>query len=151
MDPVTTYRKTAASHKFTFVVFYRGSWCPFCMSYLKTLESLRTSIEASSGAVIIITAQDPSFVAVTRERSGYQGEIIVDRELKIATELRERGLLNVAVSTKDGYPNGMTQPAVLVITEKGEVLYRWEIVPSTVSSVHLSVSQLRRHANWRCR
>jgi peroxiredoxin len=142
MDPLTTYHKATATHKFTFVVFYRGSWCPFCMSYLKTLESLRSSILSSGGAVIVITAQDHSFIDATRERSGYQGEIIVDQELRIATELREKGLLNVAVSNKGGYPNGMTQPAVLVMTEEGEMLYRWEIVPSTVS--HLQRSSRRR-------
>ena len=60
--------------------------------------------------------------------------MVVDPDHKLATQLRENGLLDVAITKKGGYDNGMAQPAVLVLKGKGsgEVLEQWAIVPGAV-------------------
>ena len=68
-----------------------------------------------------------------RALSGYTGEMIADPENLLAKELKRRGVLDVAISDRGGYPHGMAQPAVLVAS-KTDVYYRWEIVPATVST-----------------
>lgn len=49
---------------------------------------------------------------------------------------KERDLLDVAVTERKGYANGMAQPALLVIGEDGTVLEKWAIVPSVVCVVN---------------
>ena len=69
----------------------------------------------------------------TRKASGYVGEAIVDPEHKLASYLRERGLVDVQVTEKKGYDFGVAQPAIVVQKQVGEVLFEWHIVPSAVS------------------
>ena len=64
--------------------------------------------------------------------SGYTGETIIDTKNELARELKRRGLVDVAISEKKGYENGMAQPAVLVIKNDKTVLYHWAISPSMV-------------------
>lgn len=120
---------------------YRGHWCPFCIAYLKSLQKISNSIKAQNGAILVVTAENESELAATQTASGYQGEIVVDTENLLATELKGRGMLDVAITEKKGYEHGMAQPAVLAVRgaagkedgSQGEVLYRWAIVPGLVS------------------
>jgi peroxiredoxin len=114
---------------------YRGHWCPFCMSYLKTLQSLTPSITSAKGQIVIVTAEPATHLAATRTTSGYNGEVIIDPENILAKHFKERGLLDVAISEKKGYEHGMAQPAILVIKNDGTVLEKWAIVPSMVCLV----------------
>jgi peroxiredoxin len=114
---------------------YRGHWCPFCMSYLKTLQSLMPSITSAKGQIVIVTAEPATHLAATRTTSGYNGEVIIDPENILAKHFKERGLLDVAISEKKGYEHGMAQPAILVIKNDGTVLEKWAIVPSMVCLV----------------
>ncbi|KAE9370057.1 hypothetical protein N431DRAFT_441934 [Stipitochalara longipes BDJ] len=132
-DPVGRYNELLASSKFLFVVYFRGHWCPFCMGYLKTLQSLSTSISAAGGQPLVITAESAPNLATTRTTSGYNGEAIVDPENILVEYFKERGLLDVAISEKKGYEHGMAQPAILVIKSDGTVLEKWAIVPSKMN------------------
>ncbi|KZP01958.1 hypothetical protein FIBSPDRAFT_987791, partial [Athelia psychrophila] len=69
----------------------------------------------------------------TRKSSGYTGEIIVDTENFLAKELKQRGWLDVAISSRWGYEHGMAQPSLLAIKQNKEVLYSWAIVPSLMN------------------
>ena len=79
-----------------------------------------------------VTAEPESFLQKMRDATGYDGETIVDTENLLVKELKRRGIIDVAISEKKGYEHGMAQPAVLVGT-KQKVVYKWAIVPSTVS------------------
>ena len=104
------------------------------MSYLKTLQSLLPSVGKAGGKVLIVTAEPAAHLPATRKAAGYVGEAVVDPEHKLATLLREKGFLDVAITKKGGYESGVAQPAVLVLKGKGsgEVLEKWAIVPSAV-------------------
>ena len=115
------------------------------MAYLKTLQSLLPSIGGAGGKVLLVTAEPAKHLPATRKASGYVGEAVIDPEHRLATMLREKGLLDVAVSKRSGYDHGLAQPAVLVLKGRGseEVLEKWAIVPSTVCfdlSLSLSLS-----------
>lgn len=103
------------------------------MSYLRNLQSLSSQITAAGGTPIIITAESEENLIKTRENSGYTGLAISDPENAIAGELKARFGLDAAISPKSGYPNGMVQPAVLVLKPDGTVIYNWAIVPKLVS------------------
>ena len=93
-----------------------------------------------------MTSEPSQHLDATRKSSGYQGEVIVDPENKLAAYLKEKGWLDVAISRKGGYDHGMAQPAVLVLRKKDqgvEVLYSWAIAPGTVSSL---LSPMQSHS-----
>ena len=68
-----------------------------------------------------------------RAASGFDGETIVDPENLLAKELKRRGLLDLAISDHKGYPHGMVQPGVLIGGNQVGIVYKWAIVPGTVS------------------
>jgi hypothetical protein len=102
------------------------------MGYLRSFASLTESIIAKGGVPVIITAEDASQLDAVRNTTGYTREAMSDPDHLLATELKKRGLLNVAITEKSGYPHGVAQPAVLVMRSDGSVLQQWAIVPSMV-------------------
>ncbi|KAH8896111.1 hypothetical protein GQ53DRAFT_743452 [Thozetella sp. PMI_491] len=133
LDPVAKFDKLTAESEFVFAVFYRGHWCPFCLSYLSTFATLSPSIISAGGTPVIITAEQESFLGQTRDATKYTGEAIVDTENRLAKTLADRGLLNVAITNKSGYEHGMAQPAILVLKKDSSVLESWAIVPSMMN------------------
>jgi hypothetical protein len=83
------------------------------MGYLKTLHTLSAQISSAGGKIIVVTAESAEFTSETRKATGYEGLIIVDEKNELANELKRRGLVDVAISEKKGYENGMAQPAIL--------------------------------------
>ncbi|KAJ5128124.1 hypothetical protein N7448_008903 [Penicillium atrosanguineum] len=132
-DPLSRYEVHIKENNFVFVVFYRGHWCPFCISYLKTLQSILPHINAAGGKAIAVTAEPEQHLPDTINASGYTGEVIVDPMNKIAAEMKQRVNLNVAISPKSGYEHGMAQPAILVMKNDGTVLFDWAIVPGMMN------------------
>ncbi|KAH7342475.1 hypothetical protein BKA65DRAFT_292349 [Rhexocercosporidium sp. MPI-PUGE-AT-0058] len=132
--PIEQFNTLLSTSEFLFVVVYRGHWCPFCRSYLSTLSTLSPSILSSSGKPLMITSEPSSFLPETRKLTGYQGDAIIDTSNELVGYLRENFGLEVAVSEKKGYVNGMAQPAVLVVKrDGGEVLEKWAIVPGIMN------------------
>ena len=103
------------------------------MSYLKNLQSLAGQITAANGTTIIVTAEPVVHLPASRSASGYDGLAIVDPGNILAAELNKRGVLQLAISNKSGYVDGMAQPAILVLQKDGTVLYDWAITPGLVS------------------
>jgi len=141
-SPVSQYDAMLSSNAFIFLVFYRGHWCPFCMSYLKTLHDLEAPITAAGGKIIAVTAEPAKHLSQTRKATGYEGLVIIDETNSLAKELKRRGLIDVAISGWKGYKEGMAQPAILVgrqinggdgMMEEREVLEKWAIVPSMMN------------------
>ena len=83
--------------------------------------------------MLIVTAEPGEHLDATRKAANnYAGEAIVDPNHTLADYLREKGLLDVAITDKAGYAKGVAQPAILVVKRDGEVLEQWAIRPSTV-------------------
>lgn len=118
---------------------YRGHWCPFCQAWLRNLQDLSESVTSVGGKTLSITSEPASFLPEMRKRTSYSGDAIVDPENTLVKLVKEKYGLEVAVSEKKGYENGMAQPAVLILRggnvdgEKDAVLEKWAIVPSTMN------------------
>ena len=116
---------------------YRGHWCIFCDAYLKSLHSIEQGIADANGATLAVTAEPEHFLPITRKNTGYAGKALIDAEHKLLSELKCRGVIDIAISEKKGYANGMAQPAVIVLKRDGTVLERWACVPGVVSAVKM--------------
>ena len=122
------------------------------MQYLKTFQSLVGQIEKAGGTPIAITSEEGSQLPATRQASGYQGTVIVDPENTIAKELKSRGIVDVAISEKKGYPHGMAQPAVIVMKpQERTVIHSWAIVPKMVRCFRPVYGLCSRKSGTNCR
>jgi hypothetical protein len=86
-------------------------------------------IKAAGGAVAAATAEVPDHLEKVRASTGLADSVIVDPENLLAKELKDKGLLDVAVSDSQfyrlrGYKHRLAQPALLVIRNDGTVLHR---------------------------
>jgi peroxiredoxin len=116
---------------FTVLVFFRGSWCPFCQGYLRELGgTFRKQVEHAGGALIAITSQLDQRVQADWEL-GF--DVLSDPENTLALRF------GAAITPKEqtplaGHPteyaHGMAQPAVVALDINGQVLYRWAIEPA---------------------
>jgi peroxiredoxin len=57
----------------TVLVFYRGSWCPYCMRHLAALGEVQQQIVAAGFQLVAISADQPAVLKGTpnREKLGY--------------------------------------------------------------------------------
>ncbi|KEF61590.1 uncharacterized protein A1O9_03158 [Exophiala aquamarina CBS 119918] len=121
---------------------YRGHWCPFCRAYLRTLQGLSPSIASLGGKTLIVTSEPASFLPETLTLTRYSGDAIVDTQNTLVEFVKERYGLEIAVTERKGYENGMAQPGILVLRGGkagdmtgvvGAVLEKWAIVPSAMN------------------
>ncbi|KAL8833235.1 MAG: hypothetical protein Q9170_004399 [Blastenia crenularia] len=82
-----------------------------------------------------------------REATGYDGETIVDTENLLVDDLGGRGIIDVAISGKKGYPRGMTQPAMNLrgAKDRPSLKEMWEHVEAEVQGeepVHAQIPLL---------
>ncbi|KAH7010602.1 uncharacterized protein B0I36DRAFT_370212 [Microdochium trichocladiopsis] len=137
MEPQTIrdFNALVANSKFVFALVYRGHWCPFCISHIRSLKALEHLIRHADGETVIITSEREEHLPKVRSATGYTGPAIVDTQNLLVADLKKRDIVDVAISDMRlrKYEHGMAQPAVFVIRQGGTVLYRWAIVPSLMN------------------
>lgn len=60
------------------VNFFRGNWCPFCLSALKGLEEVLPRIEAAGASLVALTPETGRHLASTKRVHGLSYEILSD-------------------------------------------------------------------------
>ena len=120
------------------VVFYRGSWCPFCSRYLKLLQDSLESIKAKGAQVVVITPQGEEGIDSAVVRSGASFPVIYDKDMKIANAYKVAyrvddrtlgryknagiDLLKENNQTKEAF---LPVPAVYIVNDEGSVTFRY--------------------------
>ncbi|HEU4471661.1 MAG TPA: peroxiredoxin-like family protein [Flavisolibacter sp.] len=122
------------------VVFYRGSWCPYCSRYVKRLQDSLDLIKAKGAQVVVITPQGAEGIDSAVNRTGASFPILHDKDMKMAkgykvaykvdekTVARYKNanpsidLLKTNEQTKEAY---LPVPAVYVVNTDGSVVFRY--------------------------
>lgn len=122
----------------TVVVFYHGSWSPYCSRELKRFQDSLQLITDKGAQVVAITPEGSEGIAKTVEKTGATFPILYDSEVKIAknyqvayevddkTAARYKSFGNdlLAITGQKGKPY-LPVPAVYVINREGSVTYRY--------------------------
>lgn len=66
------------------VVFYRGSWCPFCNTYLRGLQKRLTDITAAGGKLVAISVENPDASMTVAKKNEVQFTVLSDPNLDLA-------------------------------------------------------------------
>lgn len=120
------------------VIFYRGSWCPYCNKELKRFQDSTEFITEKGAQIVAVTPEMADGILKTVEKTGATFPIIYDEDMKIA---KAYGVsYEVDEKTKARYKNFGTDllvingqkgkaylpvPAVYIVNRDGSVVYRF--------------------------
>lgn len=106
------------------IIFYRGNWCPLCMAQIKEIAASYRALEERGVKVILVSPQPEEFTRKLASKFDVSLNFLVDRDNKVAKQL--------GIVDKNGLPAGLgilgyesdtVMPTVIIIGEKGKMLY----------------------------
>lgn len=74
--------------KRTLVVFYRGSWCPFCTSRLGELQFMRSQLGESGVDVVAVSPDRPEVLCRSRDELALRYRVLSDSNMELARAFR---------------------------------------------------------------
>lgn len=120
----------------TLLIFYRGSWCPYCNRHLAALAEIEPQLVAAGCQIVAVSPDTTEGLAKTAEKNRVAYRLLSDRDLEAATAL---GLaFRVPEATAKNYtdkgvplapiPGGgggfaLPVPAALVVDGEGTVRF----------------------------
>jgi len=96
----------------TFVVFYRGDWCPICRKQLKGLDARRGELQQRGADVIAISVDDTDTSAKLVGR--------LDLSFPLLSDPERAAVQNFGV---EDTPNEISKPAAFLIDSDGTILF----------------------------
>ncbi|MEO6655037.1 MAG: peroxiredoxin-like family protein [Pyrinomonadaceae bacterium] len=117
------------------LVFYRGSWCPFCNTYLHKLQTRLMDIKAAGGNVVAVSVENPDASMAVAKKNEVLFTVLSDTNLDVA---RKFGIVyQLPPETDAKYKtygidlakhNAMEKPelpisATYIIDKKGKIVY----------------------------
>jgi peroxiredoxin len=135
-EPVTLAERLATGP--VVITFYRGTWCPYCIKALDTIEESVPEINRLGATVWAVSPQQPEHAADLREKTGVTYELLVDADNKLAHRLALSFTIDPETQetyrTKYGLDVGgyngsnlwqLPVPATYVVDTDGKVRYAW--------------------------
>ncbi len=117
------------------LVFYRGAWCPYCNTYLRSLQKNLTEITANGGNLVAVSVEKPDNSMKVADKNKLEFSVLSDSNLDVARQFGIVYQLDAKTDEKyKGYGvdlvkmNGTEKPelplsATYVINQKGEIIY----------------------------
>lgn len=117
------------------IVFYRGSWCPFCNTYLRSLQKRLNDITGAGATLVAISVETPDASMAIAKKNEVGFTVLSDPALKTA---RKFGIVyQLSPETDAQYKsygldlakhNGMGTPelplaATYIVNKKGKIVY----------------------------
>jgi peroxiredoxin len=119
------------------VMFYRGSWCPYCNRHLQKFQDSLALLTEKGATVVAITPETAEGISKTAEKIKPSFPLIHDEEMKIAkaygvsykvddrTVQRYKNTDIDLLKINDQREASLPVPAVYVINKDGSVTYRF--------------------------
>ncbi len=119
------------------LVFYRGSWCPYCKKHLSMLNENLEKLNKKGTKVIVVTPEKPEYIAEMTERTAGGISIVHDqdgsimRNYHVGFEVNEENVTkfyNLTMKNAISYNSEETSdilpvPATFIINQKGAFDY----------------------------
>lgn len=117
------------------IVFYRGSWCPFCNTYLRSLQKRLNDITGAGATLVAISVETPDASMAIAKKNEVGFTVLSDPALETA---RKFGIVyQLSPETDAQYKsygldlakhNGMGKPelplaATYIVNKKGKIVY----------------------------
>lgn len=119
------------------VVFYRGSWCPFCNLYLRNLQKNLAQIKAAGGNLVAVSVENPDNSLSVAKKNELDFTVLSDPNLTVARkfgivyqlpkdtdELYQSHGLDVAKHNEMERAE-LPLSATYVVNQKGEIVFAY--------------------------
>lgn len=73
-----------ASSSSTLVIFYRGSWCPYCNTHLADLRNIESDLRDMGIKVVAISPDKPEYLNVTLDKQKIAYTLLSDSKMEAA-------------------------------------------------------------------
>lgn len=119
----------------TFLIFYRGGWCPFCNSQLHNLTEAKAEFDKRGVQLVAISVDQPGEEAKTQAKLGVPFPMLSDSKLKVhgafkivhKTSAEERERLSgygVDLKAYSGESHGnFATPAIFYVDQRGVIRF----------------------------
>jgi len=137
LDGTTVRLQDAVGGKPTILVFYRGSWCPFCNLQLSKLNGIQDQVKALGYQIIAITPDQPLDIKKTLDKNKLTYTIYSDSDFaainafgvgyRVPAEIVEksRGYGVELPPLPDRSGAGLPVPAVFIIDANGVIQFNY--------------------------
>lgn len=100
------------------LVFYRGSWCPFCVSELRGLSGISAELKRLGVGILAVSVDSAARSQSAAERLDLKFPLLGDHERSV---IREYGVVHAR-----GGPNGddIAIPAHFLLDSRGQIVWR---------------------------
>jgi peroxiredoxin len=119
------------------IVFYRGSWCPFCNLYLRNLQKNISQIKEAGGNLVAVSVENPDNSLTVAKKNELDFTVLSDPNLSVARKFgivyqmpKETDELYKSRGLDVAKHNAMERSelplsATYVINLKGEIVYAY--------------------------
>lgn len=127
--------KEQLKHHRVVLVFYRGTWCPYCNLALSQYQAAINEIEKLNAKVIAISPQTPDESLTIKEKNNLKFEVLSDNGNMVAksyTAVFANPNSSIEEMTKLGFDYGayysddsneIPLPSVFIIDQTGKVMF----------------------------
>ena len=84
MDGAELDLAAAVAGKPTLLVFYRGSWCPYCNKHLAALAEVEPELRKLGYQILAVSPDDPAGLAMMAEKNHLSYRLLSDRKMQAA-------------------------------------------------------------------
>ena len=115
----------------TVLLFYRGSWCPYCNSHLSDIANSENKIADMGYQIIAISPDDPQNLVDMESKVNSKIDLYSDKNadlikaIGIAFKPTPKTNAYIVKKTKGMATEILPVPTVLVVNAKGEVLFTY--------------------------
>jgi hypothetical protein len=128
--------------RFTVLIFYRGTWCGNCAVYLQEVNHIIRTVRALGGEAYGVCSQEQKYINTMKNDTQIDYELLSDTKNVLAKmydiktskkggrafRVMSRIILSAMGNTgmyEPYHEDGIVQPGIVVISNKGDVIYRW--------------------------
>ncbi|MFQ5662697.1 MAG: peroxiredoxin family protein [Terriglobia bacterium] len=118
VPPAAAQNEQAGNDRWVLLVFYRGYWCPFCNSDLRSLQEHLEGFTARGVRIVAISTDPPDVIRKHVDKQGYSFLFLSDTQTEV---IRRYALLRKGEGTRGA---DVARPAQFLIDSTGIVRWR---------------------------
>ncbi|MEM7181967.1 MAG: adenylate/guanylate cyclase domain-containing protein [Spirochaetota bacterium] len=104
-------------------IFFRGNWCPFCMTQIKELAELYKEIELMGVRIVLISPQSLTQTQELAEKFQINATYLADTDFRLTDNLGIRHKSAVPFVKTAQYGVDSIFPTVIITDEKGKIIF----------------------------
>ncbi len=120
-----------AARKIVAVTTYRGDWCPFCRSYLKSIAKLSNDLPADKVAIYGVAADPSEKNTALKRKLELPFELVADQGLLFHHEW-QAPINQTHGKAKQYQEKAFLQPAFYIF-KNGELVFDWKQTPKLLN------------------